>query len=40
MADWKEQYLAALEARDEVEKANIDLYNYCVYKCTLMCKPD
>jgi len=29
MADWKEQYLAALRARDEVEKANLDLYDYC-----------
>lgn len=29
MATWKEQYLAALQARDRVEKANLDLYNYC-----------
>jgi chromosome segregation ATPase len=29
MATWKEQYLAALQARDEVEKANVDLYDYC-----------
>lgn len=30
MADWKEQYLTALDARDDVEKANLDLYNYCM----------
>ena len=29
MATWKEQYLAALQARDTVEKANLDLYDYC-----------
>ncbi|KIX08261.1 uncharacterized protein Z518_02917 [Rhinocladiella mackenziei CBS 650.93] len=29
MATWKEQYLAALQARDKVEKANLDLYDYC-----------
>ncbi|EXJ94194.1 hypothetical protein A1O1_02587 [Capronia coronata CBS 617.96] len=29
MATWTEQYLAALRARDQVEKANLDLYNYC-----------
>jgi chromosome segregation ATPase len=29
MADWAEQYLAALRARDEVEKANAELYDYC-----------
>ena len=29
MADWADQYLAALRARDEVEKANLELYNYC-----------
>ncbi|EXJ84483.1 hypothetical protein A1O3_05151 [Capronia epimyces CBS 606.96] len=29
MATWTEQYLAALRARDHVEKANLDLYNYC-----------
>lgn len=29
MTDWAEQYLAALKARDEVEKANIELYDYC-----------
>lgn len=28
-ADWREQYLAALEARDAIEKSNLDLYNYC-----------
>ena len=30
MADWAEQYLAALRARDEVEKANINLYEHCM----------
>ena len=29
MAEWADQYLAALKARDEVEKANVELYNYC-----------
>jgi DNA repair exonuclease SbcCD ATPase subunit len=29
MATWKEQYLAALQARDAVEQANLDLYDYC-----------
>ncbi|OQU94278.1 hypothetical protein CLAIMM_00654 [Cladophialophora immunda] len=29
MATWKEQYLAALQARDRVEKANLALYEYC-----------
>ncbi|OAP63084.1 hypothetical protein AYL99_02311 [Fonsecaea erecta] len=29
MATWKEQYLAALQARDGVEKANLGLYEYC-----------
>ncbi|KIW86000.1 hypothetical protein Z517_01394 [Fonsecaea pedrosoi CBS 271.37] len=29
MATWKEQYLAALHARDSVEKANLPLYDYC-----------
>ena len=29
MADWVEQYQAALNARDEIEKANVDLYDYC-----------
>ncbi|ETI21252.1 hypothetical protein G647_07597 [Cladophialophora carrionii CBS 160.54] len=29
MATWREQYLAALQARDQVEKANLDLYDYC-----------
>ncbi|KAL2438579.1 Autophagy protein 16 [Exophiala dermatitidis] len=29
MASWTEQYLAALRARDQVEKANLDLYDYC-----------
>lgn len=29
MATWRAQYLAALQARDAVEKANLDLYNYC-----------
>ena len=29
MAEWADQYLAALSARDEVEKANINFYNYC-----------
>lgn len=28
-SDWKEQYLAALKERDTVEKANLDLYDYC-----------
>ena len=29
MADWAGQYLAALKARDESEKANVELYEYC-----------
>ncbi|KIW64256.1 hypothetical protein PV04_09203 [Phialophora macrospora] len=29
MATWREQYLAALQARDQAEKANLDLYDYC-----------
>ena len=29
MATWKEQYLAALQARDAVEGANLDLYDHC-----------
>ncbi|RMD40766.1 hypothetical protein DV735_g4354, partial [Chaetothyriales sp. CBS 134920] len=29
MADWAEQYLGALKARDRVEKANIGLYEHC-----------
>lgn len=29
MASWKEEYLAALIARDEVEKANLELYEAC-----------
>jgi hypothetical protein len=29
MADWAETYLAALRKRDEVEKANVELYDYC-----------
>src|ERR1700760_3516101 len=29
MATWREQYLAALQARDAVEQANLDLYDYC-----------
>jgi hypothetical protein len=29
MADWVETYLAALRRRDEVEKANVELYDYC-----------
>src|SRR2546423_11715917 len=29
MATWKEDYLAALEARDETEKANIEIYEAC-----------
>ncbi|EXJ75145.1 uncharacterized protein A1O5_01841 [Cladophialophora psammophila CBS 110553] len=29
MATWREQYLAALQARDNVEKANLALYDYC-----------
>ncbi|KIY03754.1 uncharacterized protein Z520_00445 [Fonsecaea multimorphosa CBS 102226] len=29
MATWKEQYLAALQDRDRVEKANLALYEYC-----------
>ena len=29
MADWVEQYLAALRVRDEVEKSNLDLYEHC-----------
>jgi flagellar motor protein MotB len=29
MADWVETYLSALRKRDEVEKANIQLYDYC-----------
>jgi hypothetical protein len=28
-ADWREQYLAALKARDAVEKRDLELYNYC-----------
>lgn len=28
-ADWKEQYLAALKERDAVEKANVELYDFC-----------
>ncbi|KAJ9602924.1 autophagy protein 16, interacts with Atg12p-Atg5p [Cladophialophora chaetospira] len=29
MATWTEQYLAALQARDAVESANLELYDYC-----------
>ncbi len=29
MATWKDQYLAALQARDNIEQANLDLYDYC-----------
>jgi DNA repair exonuclease SbcCD ATPase subunit len=29
MANWKNEYLAALEARDEVEKANLGFYEAC-----------
>ncbi|RMZ91763.1 hypothetical protein DV736_g1027, partial [Chaetothyriales sp. CBS 134916] len=29
MADWAEQYLAALTARDGAEKANVGLYEHC-----------
>jgi hypothetical protein len=29
MATWKEDYLAALEARDEAEKADIEIYEAC-----------
>jgi DNA repair exonuclease SbcCD ATPase subunit len=29
MSTWQEQYLAALQDRDKVEKADLDLYNYC-----------
>ena len=29
MATWKEDYFAALEARDETEKANIEIYEAC-----------
>ena len=29
MANWKEQYLSALQARDKVEKANLELFDYC-----------
>ncbi|EXJ55695.1 hypothetical protein A1O7_08624 [Cladophialophora yegresii CBS 114405] len=29
MATWREQYLSALQARDQVEQANVDLYDYC-----------
>jgi hypothetical protein len=29
MTSWKDQYLAALQARDKVEQANIRLYDYC-----------
>lgn len=31
MATWTEKYLAALRARDEKEKANLNLYNYCMH---------
>lgn len=30
MAHWKEEYTAALAARDRREKANIALYNACM----------
>lgn len=29
MADWKAQYLTALKARDELEKADADIYDKC-----------
>jgi hypothetical protein len=29
MSTWRDQYLAALQGRDEVESANLDLYDYC-----------
>jgi hypothetical protein len=29
MADWADQYLAALRARSQVENAYVDLYSYC-----------
>jgi len=29
MADWKAHYLSALQARDELEKADADIYNKC-----------
>jgi hypothetical protein len=29
MAPWKEDFFAALEARDEIEKANIEIYEAC-----------
>lgn len=29
MASWKDEYLAALEARDEVEKAHLEFYEAC-----------
>jgi hypothetical protein len=30
MGTWKDEYLAALEARDDVEKANLDFYEACI----------
>jgi len=29
MTTWRDQYLAALQGRDKVESANLDLYDYC-----------
>jgi hypothetical protein len=26
---WRDEYLAALEARDEIEKANLEFYEAC-----------
>ncbi|KAJ9654344.1 autophagy protein 16, interacts with Atg12p-Atg5p [Neophaeococcomyces mojaviensis] len=33
MADWKSQYLAALKARDELEKADAEIYDRCEDVC-------
>ena len=33
MADWKAQYLTALKSRDELEKADADVYDKCAKFC-------
>jgi hypothetical protein len=31
MASWRDEYLAALETRDETERANLEFYEACKY---------
>lgn len=35
MAHWREEYLAALGARDQREKSNVALYDACMFPASM-----